>query len=70
MLSAGFDSGGIGHVAEDDDIEVEPNVAGGGCLFNGVGYALGDFVVSGAELLRCERPGVWVRGGELRPRSG
>lgn len=52
-------------VGEDDDVEVEPNVRGGGCAFNGVSYALGDFVLSGHELLRCERPGVWVREGEL-----
>lgn len=56
-------------VGEDDDAEVEPNVTGGGCVFNGVSYALGDFVQSGSELLRCERPGVWVREGELRPRA-
>jgi hypothetical protein len=38
-------------------------------MFNGVGFLTGDFVLSGTELLRCEAPGVWVREGELRPRS-
>jgi hypothetical protein len=56
-------------VGEDDDVEVEPNVRGGGCTFNDVAYAIGDFVQSGSELLRCEAPGVWVREGELRPRG-
>jgi hypothetical protein len=48
-------------VGEDDVVEVEPNVRAGSCLF----YRIGDFVQSGAELLRCEAPGVWVREGEL-----
>lgn len=56
-------------VGEDEDMEVEPNVTGGACTFNGVGFRIGDFVLSGTELLRCEAPGVWVREGELRPRT-
>lgn len=56
-------------VGEDEDMEVEPNVAGGACRFNGVRYRIGDRVLSGAELLRCEAPGVWVREGEVRPRE-
>lgn len=52
-------------VGEEDQIEVEPNVRGGSCTFNGVGYRIGAFVLSGTELLRCEAPGVWVREGEL-----
>jgi hypothetical protein len=54
-------------VGEDDQIEVEPNVRPGSCSFNGVSYRIGDFVLSGCELLRCEAPGVWVREGEMRP---
>ena len=57
-------------VGEDDQVEVEPNVPEGRCAFNGVAYAVGDFVVSGSELLRCENPGVWVREGEWRPHGG
>jgi len=52
-------------VGDEDEVEVEPNVAGGRCYFNGVAYGIGDCVLSGAELLRCQAPGVWVREGEL-----
>lgn len=55
-------------VGEEDEVEVEPNVPGGGCRFNGVAYRLGESVMSGDEWLRCEAPGVWVREGELRAR--
>jgi hypothetical protein len=55
-------------VGEDDQVEVEPNVKGGGCYFNGVSYRIGESVLSGSELLHCEAPGVWVREGELPPR--
>lgn len=57
-------------VGEDDEVEAEPNVAPGTCTFNGMRYRLGDIVLSGDELLRCEEPGVWVREGEMRPRKG
>jgi hypothetical protein len=53
-------------VGEDEEMEVEPNVRDGACTFNGVGFRIGDFVLSGTELLRCEAPGVWVREGEWR----
>jgi len=55
-------------VGDEDDVEVEPNVPGGACYFNGVAYRIGESVLSGDELLHCEAPGVWVREGELRPR--
>ncbi|HUP05595.1 MAG TPA: hypothetical protein VMU47_00475 [Caldimonas sp.] len=55
-------------VGEDDETEVEPSVAGGACTFNGVRFAIGDLVLSGTEVLRCEEPGVWVREGEWRGR--
>lgn len=54
-------------VGDEEEVEVEPNVPGGRCIFNGVGYEIGAFVQSGAEVLRCEPPGVWVREGVLRP---
>jgi hypothetical protein len=57
-------------VGDGDELEVEPNVAGGACYFNGVAYPIGDSVLSGSEWLHCEAPGVWVREGELRPRPG
>lgn len=55
-------------VGEDDELEVEPNVPGGRCVFNGVAYGIGDSVLSGSEWLHCEAPGVWVREGEVRLR--
>lgn len=36
------------------------------CHFNGEAFALGSYVRSGSDLLKCER-GVWVRMGEQRP---
>jgi hypothetical protein len=58
-------------VGEDDDVEFEPDAGAAFCRFNGVSYPIGQFVLSGDELLRCETPGVWVREGEVRPaRSG
>lgn len=50
---------------EEDREDIEPAGPGGTCQFNGVSYRLGDYVLSGSELLKCEPPGVWVRGGEL-----
>lgn len=56
-------------IVGEDELEVEPNVTGGMCYFNGEPFAIGAFVQSGSELLRCEAPGVWVREGELRARE-
>jgi hypothetical protein len=53
-------------IVGEDDVEVEPSVMAGACQFNGVPYAIGAYVQSGSEVLRCEAPGVWVREGELR----
>lgn len=41
--------------------EVLPNQYLHQCVFNDAVHAIGDSVQSGAELLRCEAPGVWVR---------
>jgi hypothetical protein len=57
-------------VDEEAEEEVEPNVAGHVCYFNGVTFPIGEYVLSGSEVLRCEAPGVWVREGELQPRPG
>lgn len=57
-------------IGDEDEVEVEPNVSGRGCRFNGVVYPIGASVLSGAELLHCEEPGVWVRQGELVERPG
>lgn len=42
------------------DFELETGV----CYFNDVGYPLGEYVLSGDEVLRCTERGVWVRSGE------
>lgn len=52
---------------EDEEMAAGQDVETGVCYFNDIAYALGDYVLSGSELLRCERRGVWVRAGELRP---
>lgn len=33
------------------------------CYFNDLGYRIGDYICSGAELLHCEERGIWVRKG-------
>jgi hypothetical protein len=45
------------------DVELEAPA----CTFNGVAYAIGDYVLSGNELLHCVERGVWTRVGEMRP---
>jgi len=57
-------------ILDDEEAEFEPSgqdIETGVCYFNDVAYALGDYVLSGNELLRCEARGVWVKEGELRP---
>ncbi len=52
---------------EWDELAPDIDHEADGCYFNGVRYAFGDFVLSGSELLRAEKPGIWVRAGEMRP---
>jgi len=49
------------HAASRDQ-ELESPV----CYFNDESFPHGEYVQSGAEVLRCDR-GVWVRKGEKRP---
>ena len=51
----------------DEDLPVDIDVETGVCYFNDVAYRLGNYVLSGSEMLRCEERGVWVREGEMRP---
>jgi hypothetical protein len=51
----------------DEEAPEEFDVETGVCYFNGETYPIGEYVLSGSELLRCERRGVWVREGEMRP---
>lgn len=50
-----------GEISLDLELEV------GACYFNNVSYPIGQYVLSGSELLHCEERGIWVRGGEMRP---
>ena len=36
-------------VGDDEEAEVEPNVPGGGCMFNGQSYRVGAIVLSGTS---------------------
>lgn len=54
----------------EDDVPDGAELEAGVCYFNDAVYPLGAYVLSGDELLRCERRGVWVREGELRPDAG
>jgi len=50
-----------------DELSLDLELETGVCHFNGVAYAVGQYVRSGSELLHCEERGVWVRKGEMRP---
>ena len=52
---------------EYDEISLDLELEAGICYFNNAAYAVGEYVRSGSELLRCEERGVWVREGEMRP---
>jgi len=51
---------------EDEELALAAEPEGCACWFNGERFSLGDYVVSGDELLRCEE-GSWVRKGEMVP---
>ena len=42
----------------------EGELAAGVCYFNNEIFAIGDYVCSGSELLRCEGRGIWIREGD------
>ena len=50
---------------EDDEISLDMELESGVCYFNGVPYRVGDYVLSGNELLHGEERGIWIRRGEL-----
>ncbi|MGE5088748.1 MAG: hypothetical protein ACM3QY_06455 [Candidatus Levyibacteriota bacterium] len=52
---------------ENDEFSLDLELEAPACLFNGVAYPVGQYVVSGNELLHCEERGVWIRRGEKRP---
>ncbi len=49
------------------DLSLDLEIEAGTCYFNNVAYAMGQYLLSGDELLHCEERGVWVRKGEMRP---
>jgi hypothetical protein len=49
--------------ADWDEMSLDLELESGVCYFNAQSYALGSYVCSGDELLRCEERGVWVREG-------
>jgi hypothetical protein len=48
---------------EDEFLSLDAELEIGLCYFNDQDYALGEYVCSGDELLRCESQGVWIREG-------
>lgn len=56
-------------ILENDEEQetLDSELEAGACYFNGVAYAIGAFVRSGSEVLRCVDRGVWVCQGEIEP---
>jgi len=52
---------------QDDEISLDLELEAGVCYFNDTVYRIGEYVLSGGEVLRCERRGVWMREGEAQP---
>ena len=52
---------------EYDEVSLDLELEAGACYFNNEAYTIGQYVLSGSELLRCEERGIWVRVGEERP---
>ena len=50
----------------DEELPYELELETGVCYFNNVAYRLGEYVLSGSEVLHCQERGVWVRTGEQR----
>ena len=52
---------------DEEDISPDLELETGVCYFNNASYTIGQYVLSGSELLQCEERGVWVRRGDMRP---
>jgi hypothetical protein len=52
---------------QDDEISLDLELEAGVCYFNDAAYRIGEYVLSGGEVLRCEGRGVWMREGEGQP---
>ena len=49
--------------SDADDLSLDLELETGVCYFNAQSYAIGSYVCSGDDLLRCEGRGVWIREG-------
>ncbi len=54
-------------VDESEELSPDAELGGDVCYFNNVSYPIGQYVLSGSDLLQCQKGGVWVRVGEMRP---
>lgn len=52
---------------EFEELSLDLEIESGACYFNNTAYPVGQYLLSGSELLHCELRGVWVRKGEMRP---
>ena len=52
---------------EFEELSLDQEIESGACYFNNTAYPVGQYLLSGSELLHCEQRGVWVRKGEMRP---
>lgn len=52
---------------EDEEYPIALDADRGNCVFNGVEFPLGQYVLSGDEVLHCEQGGVWIRTGQAHP---
>ena len=52
---------------EYEDVSLDLELETGACYFNNTLYPVGQYLLSGSELLHCELRGVWVRKGDMRP---
>ena len=49
--------------SDGDELSLDLELETGACYFNNESYAIGEYVCSGDDLLRCEQRGVWIREG-------
>ncbi len=52
---------------ENEEFSLDEELEAPVCYFNGIAYAIGEYVHSGDEILRCSERGVWVRKRETEP---
>ncbi len=50
---------------DEEEETLDTELEAGACYFNGLSYAIGQYVRSGDEVLHCVERGVWVRQGEI-----